>query len=320
MKLRRKKSTITTRVVPQEKPKKITRIARLIYFFILSLIVFYVGMYFINDNMMLKGKGIVVFDTIKVQSPADGLIYYEKDTEENSILKKGSTLFRVVPNPATSTNVSDQYKRLKDTYELKSAMKINRIQRDFLEKTIEEKNYLKSLEIYQSNYKEDEKEDRYKLTKLDVEYEVMREELAFLKRIKNIPSDASVIDISKKVNNHSYIFERKAKNGDIVKKGQVVSIMQNIDDLYIVGYFGQSKLRHLQKGDSVNIIFPDNLEGEGIIDSISTNNKELDFYSDDLIKEDLMLKVTIKPEGKQAFEMWRNYNMMTVRLRKNKWW
>jgi len=326
MKLRRKKSTLTTINVAQEQPNKATHYARKLYYLILFCIVAYIGSYFINQNMTLKGRGIVVFDTLKLQSPEEGVVYYPEKVEEGSLLKRGDTVFQVVWKKKVSLsmlegNAKEQYKIQKDISRLKSEINVNRIQRAYLKKSIDQSEELKMLELYQDDYQNKDLLNKVQLGKLDEEYKSMKDEMVFLRKLKsNIHNlSAQYMDINKTAKQYRYVYEQKAKHGDIVKKGEVVAIMEDVETMYIVGYFEQSKLENLKVGETLKVIFPDKKESEGRIKSIATNNKEMDFYSDDLIKDNLMLKVIVEPKLDSELEVWKRYNRMTVKLRKNRW-
>jgi multidrug resistance efflux pump len=278
---------------------------RLIYFFVLFLLLFFLIKYLINSFFYIHADGQVLFDNIEIRNTSDCRIveYYVKEGDEVCL---GDSLFSFLPDkPAGSFNnfgtyefALNQQKKSdiswseKETFQVKEDMKLNL----FL---IAEKNKMKALlekdleriknEVMLDVLPRNRLDDQYgKINQINFEIQTLKgkntllnQSLAELSKLKRDLSDNASANAGGNGDGNGESFH----DGRLIfyspLEGTVTDIMKNEfevalkdeqilsihkpQNVYIKGFFKQEDLKSLIIDEHVIIKFPDGTDGDGII-------------------------------------------------------
>jgi len=318
MKLHNSNRTIMRKDEGKPEPEKAIDYFRIIYYSFLIFIVVYVSYYFLMRNIIIRGSGVVKFDTYFIQAPVSGMITDLNLTPE---IQKNQFLCnikeRIIKSNSSSPSISQSYINAK--LKLDNAIAQYRILKKeyyILNKDFKQKKELQSLELFNPN------ENYYyniknRLNNLKVQLSTLKEEIKIyqnlLRDIKfqsNSKSNQIVTYINTPIyawTNGKYISGIE-QNYTIVNKGDTLFKLSDFKKVTIVAYLSQKNIDYIKKGDIFYITLPNDIEKKGIVTKLDVGK----------FNGILKVKITLIPEDSNI-SFWKNYDNFKVKIRKNKW-
>jgi len=318
MKLHNSNRNIMRKDEGKPEPEKAIDYFRIIYYSILIFVVVYVSYYFLMRNIMIRGAGVVKFDTYFIQTPVSGMV---TDLNITPQIRKNQFLCnikeRIIKTNSSSTSIPQSYINVK--LKLANAIaqyKIIKKEYNILNKDFNQKKELQSLELFNPN------ENYYyntknRLNNLKVQLKILKAEIEIyqnlLKDIKfqNNPQQNQIITY---INTPIYAWmdgkyiSGIEQNYTIVNKGDTLFKLSDFKKVTIVGYLSQKNIDYIKKGDIFYITLPNDIEKKGIVTKLDVGK----------FNGILKVKITLIPEDSNI-SFWKNYDNFKVKIRKNKW-
>jgi len=316
MKLNNKKSIMRAN---EGKPKieKSVGYSVYIYYTILTILLLYVGSYFISKLITVKATGVVQANSIKIQTPYNGIVTDINFTKKIKLHQFLCNIKETIKVQNNNTNPINKTLLINLKTKLSSA-KINYILAkkqyniDFVRfKKLQKAQILGLIDIKDNIFQNSKltlKEDKINIMnyKLQIQnyQKLLKEYLSYKAPINNT--------IKIKYINHpiysqtnGYLFTQNIFNGSVVKSGDVLAIIQNFDKLEIIATFPISKISKLKQNSVFKIILPDGTTKEGYIKSFVPSNN--------------LIKAVIIPLDKNI-TFWKKYNLANVKIKKVSLW
>jgi len=318
MKLHNSNRTIMRKDEGKPEPEKAIDYFRIIYYSFLIFIVIYVTYYFLMRNIIIRGAGVIKFDTYMIQSPVSGIITDLNLTPE---IQKNQFLCnikeRIIKPNSSSSSIPQSYINVK----LKLANAIAQykiIQKEFyiLNKDFKQKKKLQSLELFNPNenyyYNTKNRLNNLKvqLKTLKAEIEIYQNLLKNMKFQNNLQQNQIITYINTPIyawTNGKYISGIE-QNYTIVNKGDTLFKLSDFKKVKIVAYLSQKNIDYIKKGDIFYITLPNDIEKKGVVTKIDVGK----------FNGILKLKLTLLPIDNNS-SFWKRYDNFKVKIRKNKW-
>jgi len=287
-----------------------------IYYTILTILLLYVGSYFISKLITVKATGIVEANTIKVQTPYNGVV---TDINFTKKIKYHQFLCNIKETIKVQNNTTPVNKTVLINLKMKlSSAKINYILAkkqyniDFVRfKKLQKAQILGLIDIKDNifqNLKLTLKEDKINIINYKLQIQnyknLLKQYLSYKAPINNT--------IKIKYINHpiysqtnGYLFTQNVFNRSVVKSGDVLAIIQNFDKIEIIATFPINKISKLKQNSVFKIILPDGTTKEGYIKSFVPSNENI--------------KAVIIPLDKNI-SFWKKYNLANVKIKKVSLW
>ena len=348
----------------EEKPvKKGFNWDRLIYFITLCIVILSFGSYFINKYIKVSAESEIILDKFNVTF-TDDIIVGEYFVEEGDSIGKGDSLFSYKFNledndgdgaaiaigglggKSRSSDMSNWLLREKlntlKNIDLKT-LELRDIERTIseLEKGLDKIKKEVFLEIYPPAKL---KEAQNKISSLKLKAEKIKEEIAFLKRYKDL-TDQRSLDLDNENTalrdaelnaslsadndaNREYVFysQKTGMISQIYSRSKEVCYRQNLvldiiefQGLHILAYFKQEDLKYINTGDKVDIEFPDGSTSKGIIDKLYIKTTNLpDRLYETGSKVERRIKAVVVPLNVEDTEKWFEFYKINVTVSKPK--
>lgn len=278
---------------------------RLVYFFLLLILLIFLFRYLINTFFFIEADGQILFDNIEIRNTSDSRII-EHYVEEGDEVCLGDSLFSFIPDkPAGNFNnfgtyefALNQQKKSdiswseKETFQVKEDIKLNRFTiiekeklKKYLEKDLERIKNEVMLDVLPRNRMDDQLS---RINQIDYEIQTLKgknsllqrslDELAKMKRDLSTNIDATKsgngLSNGKSTHDGRLIFYSPlegtvtniTKNEfEVALKDEQILAIHKPQNVYIKAFFRQEDLKSLNVNDRVTIKFPDGTKGEGFI-------------------------------------------------------
>lgn len=347
----------------EEKPvKKGFNWDRLIYFIVMLIITLSFGTYFINRYIKVTAESEIILDKYNV-SFTDDIIVGEYYVEEGDSIGRGDSLFSYkfnledLDNDAGAislrANQANNYSKELESWltreqlntlkniDLKK-LELKDVTRNIneLSKSIEKTRKEVFLEIYPPSKL---KSLQDKINSLKLKGEKLTEEIAFLKKYRNLTRQR-IIDLKAPkpslgeeatasistggASNQEFVFysPKTGMVSQIYARSKEVCYRQNLvldviefQGLHILAYFKQEDLKYVNTGDKVDIVFPDGSKSKGIIDKLYIKTTNLpDRLYETGSKVERRIKAVVVPLNVEDTEKWFEFYKINVKVSKPK--
>ena len=335
-----------------EKPIKERNWDRLVYITLL-IILSGIGMHYLAGYLLYaSGKGQVLMGTLDTKVPGNiRIMYYYKS--EGDEVNENDTLFSYITENSVSSNVTDssglyapvnpewlekQLFSWKERVELNES-EIEELRHQLKSKKIDYNEALVQVKLnilsFDNLYKLKEKVEvvQNRIAVLSQENKViLRQAESSIEKLKNCALKekayfTAAIQQNLSVNNNVHFYQSPVKGiiSNILKRASELSFQESIllvqreDELFVRAYFDSKFVNSIKENDTVNIIFPDEARGKGIVRRLHVpvlpqghemhNGTEL---------EESVYGVDIYPLNVQEGKAWKIYNSLNVKVFKSK--
>jgi len=325
MKLRNRKSYMTS--LPEgEAPKNAkASITQMIYFLVLIVAVGYIVFIFAKKYWYFEEIGVVEIEKTIISSSRGGQISNIFVSEGQFIKKKEK--IAVIEALRTGCHVTDDGKVNKIRFEINN----NKVKKKAIEAQLaglekEEKKFLlrRALELDRGLAKESERLRREKLTMvsdIDLLSGQINNQIQHLNNIikaqKNVilPKECYSESIKSPFITKVSAVHKRPK--EFAQRGEaIVTLIRNNAPIRIEVYLEKEILKSLNIGETLDLIFPDGVKSKGRISKIHSSayasvQRQLEHYKP--IESDI--RVHLLPVNNKDRETWLNYDRMNVKVR-----
>jgi len=327
-----------------------------IYASIVIILLFFIVKFLINEVLFVSAEGQVLYKKLDVQLPADVQLLEIYESEGNKI-NAGDTLFGYMwseafnPFKRNTSNFADTQSDKIDRGWIQKES--NRVMKDIEQLRIDNQKNRDLLEMYQNRMKKVEEGVYLNVYTMD-QLDQIKEKIRRLKA--NIRSKYSEIRYLRKyidqlnekkgqkqainslLSSQQYRFNRDTiekyaefyqapiggalthvfkDNFEVAASSEKIMAIHQKNEIIIRAYFNQEDLEYVNKGDHVNIQFPDGSESVGKLERFYRSTYELpkEFQKKNE-PTDRRIAADIKPLKKEKFGDWKTYYKMSVKITK----
>lgn len=327
MKLRNRKSYITTLSEGTAPMDVKPRITQFIYFAIIGLIVAYIAYIVAERLLYLNARGQVEIEKTLISSVRGGHISSLNITEGQQ-LRKGDLIARIDPVKQCIPEENKQLQKLQLDIALNKQkiilLKTQQTEMDSLKRGVELR---RALELERENFSSERQlwREQNKLTSsLALLKKTLELQLTQLKSIKKdmhnqtVPAECQIEIIRAPFGARVHVVKRRVQ--EFTKRGEAIVILtKNQGPVRIEAYFTKDELKYIQLGKQAHITFPDGVKSTGVVKAIyssaySAPEREWKGYR----PLTTGIRVHLFPPNENEKKQWKRYDRLEVRVRAEK--
>jgi len=328
MKLRNRKSYMTS--LPEGAPPKSykPRITQLIYYAILLSVALYILYIFVSRFFYFNEMGFVEVDKTIISATYGGKIL-KLNLHEGQSINRNEIIAEIAASKDCSANLNNaRENKLKYDLALNQS-KLSLLKRNIasLQTRLNNSTLQRALETGQSLQSNDNKL-KLELAKKQAETDLIESEIILQKQqlqtfkplaLKKVNAASCANETIRSPFNSTVISVQRKINEFTSRGAPLITLAADNATVRIEAYLKTDQRGYINKGDIVSVIFANNLETQAKISSIHSSaynvpEREWDYYK----PADTQLRVHLEPLNKQDAKLWKQYDRMEVAVRGRK--
>ncbi|NOQ64876.1 MAG: HlyD family efflux transporter periplasmic adaptor subunit [Methyloprofundus sp.] len=337
MRIKNRKSYVTKSVESFAPEKIVYKIAHWGYLLLLFSMFAYFIYYLYLGFVTYDGFGHVKVKKTSLSAVFDGKIKAlplseGQDFDKNALIAKLSPAIRCKVEPVAIAEIPKEDKRIA---QLAYDIRVNQIRARQLKQSLaalpdqqEQQMLRRALEL---SY--DDSKRQITAAKLDSEAFFLREKLAVQRKmlaalqqqtqaaiqaiIPSAPIASTCLDEIVAAPFKGVVRRLLLQKSEFAKRGAPIAIVERENaEVRIEAFLDKSDLQYLAIGQTVSITFPDGIESMGLVQNIHSSAyafPELEWKHYEPLDTSIRLHIT--PVDKTAAVLWRNYDLLRVRIR-----
>jgi multidrug resistance efflux pump len=344
---------------PEKKTKSPRNWDRLIYFFLLIVILFFLVRYLINSFFYIEADGQILFDNIEIRNTNDCRIieYFIEVGQEVCV---GDSLFSFIPDkPIGNFNSFGTYEFAlnqqkkndiswseKESFQVNEEIKVNSfiIQekiklRELYTKELDRIRNEVMLDVLPRNRMDDQlskiNQISYEIETLKGKNNLLIQKISELEKLKReLNQNTSLSNNGQNSSNHVIHDGRQVfysplegtitnimkSEFEVALKDEQILAIHKPHNVYIKAFFKQEDLKSLEVNDMVTIMFPDGTVGQGMIKRFYFTTYRLpEEFQKKYEPTTRSLSADVLPATDEDLLKWRMYWKMGVKIKKTKY-
>ena len=335
--------------VKEQAPKKAVNWDRVIYLMLFVVILLSIFYYAFTKSFYVNAYGEIYTEQFSVQLPEDITVKQYFVSVEDTV-EKGDTLFYYRLNlldgddnnsavAAVVSTSSSWY--IRERIQTQKSISIAYIDIEQLNQDIMRiKKHLELMrkEVYLDVYPKVElKKASLDIEKYYVDINRKEQEIAYLKKYLSLlnyyeqqeKNNVPVINTGGDAVLWSYYIS--PVNGlvskvfkdteEVTYKKDIVMYLNSTEELFVLAFVSQKDFKYFSVDEDIELFFPDNTKGVGVISHFYMNTEEMPIeLSDSKLNNERRIVIRLTPENQEEADKWGRFHLMEVKIRKSKFY
>jgi len=335
--------------VKEEAPKKSVNWDRIIYLMLFVVILVSVFYYAFIKSFYVNAYGEIYTEQFSVQLPEDITVKKYFVSEEDTV-KKGDTLFyyrmSLLDDDNSSSAVAavvstSSYWYIRERIQTQKNINLGYIDIEQLNQSVKRiKNQLEMMrnEVYLDVYPKVElKKASLEIEKYYVDIDKKEQEIAYLKKYLSLlhyyeqqeKNRVPIINTGNDVVLWNYyispvdglVSKIFSDTEEVSYKKDIVMYLNSTEELFVLAYVTQQDVKYFSLDEEIELFFPDNTTGIGVITHFYMNTEEMPVgISSPKLKNERRVVVRLTPTNQDEADKWGKFHLMEVKIRKSKFY